>query len=600
MNIKLILSTLPNQPGIYQMIGERDQVIYVGKARDLKKRVSSYFSKTAKDPKTTALVKHIKNIEIIATRTENEALILEANLIKKFKPHYNILFRDDKSYPYIFISTDHEYPAIDFYRGTPKSKGRYFGPYPDGTAVRETIHLIQKLFHLRTCTDSFYSNRSRPCLLHQIGRCDAPCVGLIDKEKYQENVRHTILFLEGKSDQLIKELEKQMETASTQLNYEYAARVRDQITHLHTIQERQYVSTTEGDIDVIGLTKQAGLVCLRLMFIRHGVMLGGRSYFPKMPDMASEEEILSAFLAQHYLNLKDMPKEIIIPKNISDSRSLMQILKITISTAQRGARKRWLEMATNNAQHELTLRLLKKSNLDERFNALYAFLDLKEKNSRIECFDISHTMGEETVGSCVVFNRTGPVKSDYRRFNIKGITPGSDTGAMDQVLRRHYQRLLNEPEKIPDILLVDGGKTQLHAVEKVLKELTISNIHLMGVAKGVTRKAGYETLYQVDLPPIHLPQDSHALHLIQQIRDEAHRFAITGHRLRRDKKRKTSFLEMIPGIGPKRRRELLRHFGGIQELSRASLEEIAKVPGINQSLAKKILEALQNMRVGNA
>lgn len=599
-NIKKFLANLTEQPGVYQMLGAKGEVLYVGKARNLKKRVSSYFSRSQDDIKTAALLKHVNDIEVIITYSENEALLLESNLIKKYKPHYNILFRDDKSYPYILITTDQDFPRIDFYRGHRKKVGRYFGPYPQSSAVRETINLIQKLFHIRTCTDHFYEKRKRPCLLHQIGRCSGPCVELISKEEYQANVRHAILFLEGKNNQIIDELEHQMDSASKSLRYESAAKIRDQIFKLRHIQEKQYIDTSEGDIDVIGYAAKAGIVTLQLTVIRKGRMLGSRPYFPDVPRVFTDEEILSAFISQHYLtgDSQDIPKEILLPKKISDETWLMNALsnqvgyKVNLKVPSKGQRKKWIEISNENAKQTTTQRLTHKTNILERFEALRSELDFEKMPKRIECYDISHTMGEETVGSCVVFNTEGPFKSDYRRFNVRGIKPGNDIAAMEQVLFRRFQKLQNEEGAKPDILLIDGGVAQLQVTKRVLNKFDIKDVLVVGVAKGPSRKPGYETLYLLDEPPIHLPPDSIALHLIQQIRDEAHRFAITGHRMRRDKKRRTSSLESIPGIGAKRRRELLRYFGGIQALNHASLDELAKVPGISKALAEKIFEAL--------
>lgn len=602
LNIKAFLSDLPNQPGVYQMLGEGGHVLYIGKARNLKKRVSSYFSKRAHDVKTQALLKHVKDISVTITHSENDALLLESNLIKKHKPHYNVVFRDDKSYPYILI-TDEEFPRIDFYRGTQKEKGRYFGPYPSASAVRETIHIIQKLFQLRTCSDSFFASRARPCLQHQIGRCSGPCGNLISPEEYQQNVQHTILFLQGKSQLLIDELHKRMEYFSKELNFEAAAHIRDQILKLRQIQERQYVSTGHGDVDVIGYASSAGIICIQLLVIRGGRVLGSRAYFPNDPAGSSQEEILTSFITQHYINpskLVELPKEIIIDTELAELTWLENALsehahyKVALSSNVRGERKKWLEIADTSARHSVANRLLNRANTKERFKDLQNVLDLKHLPQRIECFDISHSMGEETVGSCVVFNINGPLKSDYRRFNVKDITPGDDFAAMRQVLMRRFKNITEE--KFPDILFIDGGKPQLSAAQNAMAELNIQTIFMVGVAKGVTRKPGFETLYFTDKSEIHLPPDSLALHLIQQIRDEAHRFAITGHRNRRDKKRVTSSLETIPGIGAKRRRELLRYFGGIQAVNRASLEELAKVPGISQSLAERIFTALHDVK----
>lgn len=602
IDTKAFLKNLTHHAGVYQMLDEKDEVIYVGKAKNLKKRLASYF-RSNQDVKTQALMKHVKNIEVTITRNEYEALLLECNLIKKFHPRYNILLRDDKSYPYILITNEHPYPRIDFYRGAIKKEGLYFGPFPNGTAVRETIHLIQKVFQIRTCQDHFFSSRTRPCLHHQIGLCSGSCTGLISVEDYQQNVRHAILFLQGKNEEILDELSKQMEIAAQKLNYELAASLRNQIAKIREIQQKQYISAAEGDVDIIGLATEQGMACIHLLVLRSGRMLGSRAFFPSIPDNASPEEILNAFITQHYLaqTLHEVPKEIIIAKKLSEQALLAEALsasahhKRLISSAVRGERKKWLEMANANAKQALASRLLNKANTAERFLMLQTVLQLEKPPKRIECFDISHTMGEATVASCVVFNETGPMKSDYRRFNITDITPGDDIAAVYQALCRRYQAQQTHERKLPDVLLIDGGLAQLHIAEKALSELSIKNITLVGVAKGVARKPGFETLHLENHEPIHLAPDSIALHLIQQIRDEAHRFAITGHRQRRDKKRRTSSLETIPGIGAKRRRELLRYFGGIQALNRASLDEITRVPGISFSLAKRIFEAIHQV-----
>ncbi len=605
-NIKSFLQNLPSLPGVYQMLGEKGNILYVGKARNLKKRLASYFSSKQKDIKTQALLKHITHIDITVTRSENEALLLECNLIKKHKPHYNVLFRDDKSYPYILITQNHPYPRIDFYRGNKKQEGLYFGPYPNTIAVRETIQLIQKLFRIRTCEDHFFKTRSRPCLLYQIERCTGPCVKLISEEKYQENIHLAILFLQGKNQIIIEELTQKMELASQQKNFEQAAFYRDQITNLREIQQKQYASAMHGDVDVIGFAANAGIFCIQLLVIRHGRILGSRSYFASAPVESSPEEVLSSFIVQHYLGKEDqeIPREIILEFQLPDLNWIENALsekakhKVELAYRIRSERKKWLETATTSAKQSIASQIVNKSNLQERFKDLKTALHLNEIPSRLECFDVSHTMGEETVASCVVFDRNGPLKSDYRRFNISDITPGDDIAAMKQALTRRYKRAQTEPHKLPDVLFVDGGKTQLNAAIITLEELGIhEGVLLVGIAKGVTRKPGFETLIIPGHEPMHLPPDSHALHLIQQIRDEAHRFAITGHRQRRDKKRHTSVLETIPGIGAKRRRELLRYFGGIQAINHASLDEIAKVPGISRSLAERIYEALHDASV---
>lgn len=606
LNIKAFLENLTSHPGVYQMLGEGGKILYIGKARNLKKRLSSYFSSKQKDTKTLALLKHVVDIHVTVTHSENDALLLECNLIKKYQPHYNILFRDDKSYPYILITLDRPYPCVDFYRGHKKSEGVYFGPYPSSTSVRETIHLIQKLFGLRIRSDRYYVGRTRPCLQYQIGLCSGSCASLISEEDYRQDVARTILFLQGKNEQILSDLNQNMEQAAAELKYEKAAKLRDQITKLREIQARQYVSADYGDVDVIGVAI-SGAACIQLLVIRGGRILGSRAYFPSIPGNATKEEILTSFITQHYLganaDTNALPKEIILdaflPDRILLENTLSQLVgrKIIISTNVRGERRKWLEIANLSAKQSISSYLFNKTNMQERVTALQKLLHCEKKLGRIECFDISHTMGEAAVASCVVFNPEGPVKSDYRRFNIKGITPGDDIAAMYQALLRRYQRLQAEHARLPDVILIDGGPNQLAMAVKTLDKLDIHGIILVGVAKGVTRKPGYETLHIPGKTPIHLASDSIALHLIQQIRDEAHRFAITGHRQQRDKKRHKSLLETIPGIGAKRRRELLRYFGGIQGINRASLEELAKVSGISQSLAERIFAALHNIVV---
>lgn len=606
-NIKEFLANLSHHPGVYQMLGEKREVLYVGKAKDLKKRVASYFTNRAQDNKTLSLVAQIKDIDITITHNEAEAVLLECNLIKKHRPRYNVLLRDDKSYPYILIS-DHNYPRIDIYRGQRKKNGRYFGPYPSAYAVRETISLLQKIFKLRTCRDGYFSARTRPCLLYQIGRCTGPCVDLISQEEYAHSVNLAMMFLEGKNDLVIAELQKRMELASSNLKFELAVEYRDQINRLRQMTDKQYVSNLlNGNADVLGFAVQSGIICIQLLSIRNGQLLGSRSYFPSVPEYSAHEEILTAFISQHYLSdhshIESIPKQIIIDAEIPDKELLATVLaeqakhKVEILRAVRGEKKKWLAMAANSAKQSLALHHFNKSNMHDRFSELQKVLDLDAFPRRIECFDISHSSGEATVASCVVFDQNGAVKSDYRRFNITGITPGDDVAAMHQVLDRRFKRLQKDEVTLPDVVLIDGGPTQLAAAETALNDLGIHDVLLVGVSKGPDRKAGFESLHIGHKPPIHLPADSPALHVIQQIRDEAHRFAITGHRQRRDKARRQSSLELIPGIGAKRRRDLLRYFGGIQGIARASLDELAKVPGINRSLAERIFAALHDTTV---
>ena len=595
------LKTLTGKPGVYRMLDAEGTVIYVGKASNLKKRVSSYFQKNISSPKTRIMISRICNIEVTVTHTENEALLLENNLIKSLKPRYNVLFRDDKSYPYIFLS-EQTFPRLDFHRGAQRAKGRYFGPYPSSGAVRETLNLLQKLFSVRQCEDSFYNNRSRPCLQYQIKRCTAPCVGLVEPEEYQADVQHAVMFLEGKSSEVIDDLVRRMEQASADLEYEQAARYRDQIASLRRVQEKQYISAESGDLDVIAAAVERGMGCVQVFTIRGGQNLGNRTYYPKMEAGQLETDdvtpLLDSFLPQYYLRAgRPIPSEILLSHAVSEPELLQQVLseqgghKVSLSHRLRSQRARWVKMALQNARQALKSRLNSQSSLLQRFEALQEALNLDEMPKRLECFDISHTMGEATVASCVVFDTNGPLKADYRRFNIKDITPGDDYAAMHQALLRRYRRLKEGEGKLPDILLIDGGKGQVSQAEEVLTELQVSGVLLLGVAKGPDRKPGLETLYLSEQKAeIILPADSRALHLIQQVRDEAHRFAITGHRQRRQRSRTTSPLEAIPGLGPKRRQRLLKQFGGLQEVARAGVEDLARVNGISPKLAQQIYD----------
>ncbi len=599
---KAFLATLTSRPGVYRMLDEQGEVIYVGKARNLKRRVSSYFSRADQSPKTRVMVSRIRGIEVTVTRTEAEALLLENNLIKAFKPRYNVLLRDDKSYPYIVLSDD-EFPRFGVHRGKRGKKGRYFGPYPSAAAVRESMNLLQKLFPVRQCENSYYRNRSRPCLQFQIKRCTAPCVGLIDAEAYAEDVRHAVLFLQGRSSEVINALVERMEVASAALEFEQAARYRDQIASLRRVQEQQYIEGSGGDLDVIAVERRGGLSCIQVFFIRGGRNLGNKAFFPRGEAEADEAGLLSAFLGQYYLDsdggaVRPIPGEILLSHETDDSEVLQELLgeaagrKVKLSHRLRGDRARYLEMARANAEQALTAQLLHKANLQARFEALQEALGLDEPPRRIECFDISHTMGEATVASCVVFDSNGPLKSDYRRFNIEGITPGDDYAAMRQALERRFRRLKEGEGSFPDLLLIDGGKGQLAQAEEILRELQVVEVTLVGVAKGPSRKPGLEQLFlSATGAGFILPADSPALHLIQQVRDEAHRFAITGHRQRRAKSRRESPLEAIEGLGPKRRQALLRQFGGLQEVTRAGVEELCRVKGISPNLAQRIYDA---------
>ena len=594
------LKTLTNKPGVYRMLNAEGEVIYVGKARNLKKRVSSYFHNKDKSLKTRSMVSQVAKVEVTITHTEGEALLLENNLIKAIKPRYNILLRDDKSYPYIYLDDQHDFPRLSFHRGAKKSSGQYFGPYPSAGSVRESLNLLQKVFRIRQCEDSFFSNRSRPCLQYQIKRCTAPCTGFISKEDYQEDLRHAVMFLQGKSTLIIEELVRNMEKASQQLEFEKAAQYRDQIASLQRVQERQYISSEHGDIDVIACVEKNGTGCVQVFFIRDGRNLGNKFYFPKQTRNASATDILNAFVPQYYLGQnanRFIPPEVIINHELPDQELLQKVLtehsgrNITLSGRVRGDRARWIKMAETNATTALVNQLANKASLLQRFEVLQDVLELDTMPQRLECFDISHTMGEATVASCVVMDTQGAVKADYRRFNIEGITPGDDYAAMQQALTRRYTRLKKGEGKLPDVLLIDGGKGQVSEALSVLEELQVTDVLVVGIAKGPERKPGLETLFigAID-KSITLPSDSHALHLIQQIRDEAHRFAITGHRQRRSKSRKSSVLQGIDGLGPKRRQALLKQFGGLQGVQRAGVDDLAKVNGISKALAQKIYD----------
>ena len=593
---KTFLKNVTGKPGVYRMYDAEGRVLYVGKARNLKKRLQSYFRDSGLPPKTALLVSQAASVDVTVTHTESEALLLENNLIKEHRPRYNVLLRDDKSYPYIYISDKDPYPRIALHRGARKKPGRYLGPYPNAGAVRETISLLQKTFRIRQCEDSYFRNRSRPCLQYQIRRCTAPCVNLISEQAYRRDIKHALLFLEGKSSQIIEELVASMEQAAQKKNYEKAAVYRDQISILKSITERQYVSAEKGDIDIIACVAEGGQACLQVFYVRNGLNLGNRSYFPSLPEAMAIPDILAAFIPQFYLG-REIPASIILSSTPTGAGLLQKTLseqagrKISFSTRVRGERARFLEMALNNADHALRSRLVSRTGMLQRFEALQEALQLESLPLRLECFDISHTQGEATKASCVVFTQEGAYKNDYRRYNISNITPGDDYAAMRQALERRYRRSGDgdDTRKLPEVLFIDGGKGQLRQAIEVFDELGIDNVLLVGVAKGEGRKAGLEKLVFADgRPELHLAPDSSALHLILQIRDEAHRFAISGHRAQRARQRSRSPLEDIAGLGPKRRQTLLKHFGGLQGITRAGVEDLAKIPGISSKLAQAI------------
>jgi len=590
------------EPGIYRFYNHKHELLYVGKARNLRKRLSNYL-RNQSSLRISSLVNQIASIEITITSTENEALLLERNLIKTLKPYYNILLRDDKSYPYLVLSEHSAYPRLNYYRGKPKGKAEYFGPYPSVVAVKETLNILQKLFRIRPCRDSFFKNRTRPCLQHQIKRCDAPCVAYISPEDYQENLQWVRLFLKGKSLKIIEDLTKRMEVASQHYEYEQAVQIRNQILYLREIQQQQSIITsTQANTDVIALIEKQGLYCIYILPIRNGEVSSGQSYFPKVPPFSEKKEILSSFISQFYFNtLPIMPTVIIVDTRFEDQDWLGKTLSkhhqstIKIRKAFSSTQVDWISLAQKNAEQSLTKALQMQDNQHKQREALQAILNLPTPVERMECFDVSHTQGEATVASCVVFNAEGPFKKEYRRFTITDLTPGDDYAAMYKALMRHYKKKLYRSEVFPDVLIVDGGKGQLTQAKNVLNELELSDrMTIIAIAKGPSRKAGEETLFLTHSKnSLILPSDNIALHLLQHIRDEAHRFAITGHRKKRAKARQGSFLEGILGVGPQRRRQLLTQFGGLQGLKKASLRDLMQLPGIHATLAQRINMALK-------
>ncbi|WP_347262290.1 excinuclease ABC subunit UvrC [Rudaea sp.] len=612
---KEFVRTLTSSPGVYRMFDARGELLYVGKAGNLKKRVGSYFLKPRLEPRIASMISQIARMETTLTRTEGEALLLEAQLIKSLKPRYNILLRDDKSYPYIYLSEGEEFPRMAFHRGAKAGKGKYFGPFPSAWAVRESLNHMQKIFLVRQCEDSYFRNRSRPCLQYQIGRCSAPCVGLIGKGEYQESVRHAAMFLDGKSDAVIGELIGAMERAAAALEFEKAARLRDQVSTLKRLLAKNYVQGASADLDAIACRIDGGVACVSVMYFRNGVNLGSRDFFPKLPPdsnqrAAASADVLTSFIAQYYVD-KPVPRELLVEQALPDADLLAQAFteqaghEVEIKHSVRAERARFLELAAKNAEAALAARLASNETQRERFESLRDLLGLDEVPQRLECFDISHTMGEATVASCVVYGPEGPIKAQYRRYNITGIEPGDDYAAMRQALERRFRRAAQPGEgegqgdvakaqaeertNLPDILLIDGGKGQVQQALDVLADLAIADVLVFGVAKGVERRAGHETLILGASGKTLWPgPESPALHLVQSVRDEAHRFAITGHRKRRQKARDTSKLEDIAGVGAKRRAALLKHFGGLPGVVNAGVEEIARVKGMSRELAEKI------------
>lgn len=596
------LATLTSRPGVYRMLNGEQAVIYVGKAANLKKRIASYFAKRCDSPKTRAMVRQIHGIEVTVTRTEGEALLLEGNLIKELKPRFNVVFRDDKSYPFLYLSSDQWIPRLSFYRGARSGKGRYFGPFPSAGSARRTLNLTQKLFQLRQCDDSFFRNRTRPCLQYQIHRCSAPCVGIIGPEQYREDVELAVMFLEGRNEEVVEALTRPMQAAAQSLDFERAAHYRDQLASLRRIQEQQHLAAPSGECDLIACAVREGQACIQVFYIRGGRNLGNKSFFPRHDPDEPAEEIIEAFLTQHYLSAQGrqhIPPLIYVSHPPRDRALIEAVLTrergrpVRIRHRVRGDHLRWIEMAGENALIALQQQLSMREKHTSRLEALRSILRVDEPPERIECFDISHTLGEAAVASCIVFGPQGPLKGDYRRFNITGVASGDDYGAMRQVIERRYARIKREEGKLPDLILIDGGKGQVAAAKAVLEELQLDEIELMGVAKAPSRRSGFESLVLSDgLRRLRLAPDNPALHLVLAIRDEAHRFAVTGHRQRRARRRRESSLEQIEGIGTRRRQELLRHFGGLHGVERAGVVELSKVPGINRKLAQKVYDAL--------
>jgi len=595
------LRNLPSKPGIYMMLGKKDNVLYVGKAKDLKKRIPHYFQSKLSDPKSTLLMTKVCKIDFTVTNTETEALLLEYTLIKKCKPTYNVVLRDDKSYPYIYISGNHDYPRVEFKRKDRLEKGEYFGPYPNVTAVRETLAELQKVFLVRQCKDSYFKNRSRPCLQYQIKRCSAPCVDLISEKDYSNDVKSTASFLKGRNTSIINSLARKMDKLSRNQNYEEASRYRDQIKRLRVIQAKQLnTANNKHDMDVIGIASSGSVHCVAVLFVRNGIVSGSKNHYLKISGYTDKLTIQYGFLTQHYCGIKS-PSEIIVPEEISnkvlmeDSFSVKSGRKVRLSNKVRGHRLRWLTLANNNAKHGLQYKISNDSSLVSQFNNLGQLFLKNKMPRRLECFDVSHISGEATVASCVVFDDSGPLKNEYRRFNIKSSQHGDDYIALSEAIERRYEKIVKNEAKMPDILFLDGGKGQLSSCVNVLKRLGITNLKVIAIAKGKSRKPGAEKLFVTERKaPLKLPVDSPAMHLIQRIRDEAHRFAVIGHRQKRRMNRNKSKLDGIDGLGPKKRRELLKQFGGIHGVIDAGVDDLIKINGISKSMSVRIYNNLHN------
>ncbi len=595
---KEFVGSLPRRPGVYRMYNAAHEILYIGKAKNLRDRVGTYFNPSNVNPKVQALVAQIADIEVTVANSETEALLLEYNLIKAHKPRFNVVLRDDKSFPYIKVQDAHEFPRLAFYRGSRSAPGRYFGPFPSAGAVKDTLRQLQKLFRIRNCRDSFFANRSRPCLQYQIGRCSAPCVGLVSRESYAQDVESAVKVLEGRDDEVTAILEARMEEAAGKLEFERAAVIRDQLAAMKRVLAQQIV-TSEGerDVDVLAIVGEPGEYCVSVMLVRGGRNLGTSSYFPRAA-LAEPEEALSSFLMQYYAT-QEPPPEVLVGRKLEDLEALAQALTSRISRnvevrhPVRGLGVKYVELTEENATQALRMRLAQKKGMDEMFAALTAELDLPEAPARIECFDISHTGGEGTVASCVVFGPEGPLKKEYRRFNITGVTPGDDYGALRQALERRYVRIKDGEIPPPDLLLIDGGLGQINQVHQELEALGFADLTLVGVAKGPDRKAGQERLFVHGVEEPHIPEaHSPASRLVQRIRDEAHRFAISGHRRKRARRYSESILETVPGLGPAKRRQLLKHFGGLQGVLRAGVADFEKVAGIGASLARSLYDHL--------